>query len=37
MGGTWETAEAVRDGHIVTAQTWNSHPEFYRKIFNCLK
>ena len=36
MGGTWETAEAVRDGHLVTAQTWNSHPEFYREIFNCL-
>ena len=37
MGGTWEKPEAVRDGHIVTAQTWQSHPEFYREIFNCLR
>jgi protease I len=35
-GGTWQTPEAVRDGKIVTAQTWQSHPEFYREVFRCL-
>ena len=28
--------EAVRDDRIVTAQTWQSHPEFYREVFACL-
>ena len=28
--------EAVRDGRIVTGQTWQSHPEFYRLVFACL-
>ena len=36
-GGTFGTPEAVRDGKIVTGQTWQSHPEFYREVFNCLK
>jgi protease I len=35
-GGTWSSAQAVRDGLIVTAQTWQSHPEFYREVFKCL-
>lgn len=35
-GGTYCTEEAVRDGNIVTGQTWQSHPEFYREIFSCL-
>ena len=35
-GGTYDTRQAVRDGRIVTAQTWVSHPEFYRLIFACL-
>ena len=35
-GGTWSTEEAVRDGRTVTAQTWQSHPQFYREIFRCL-
>jgi protease I len=35
-GGTYCTPEAVRDGRIVSAQTWLSHPEFFREIFNCL-
>jgi protease I len=35
-GGTWQTQQAVRDGRIVTAQTWQSHPEFYREVFACL-
>lgn len=29
--------QAVRDGRFVTGQTWQSHPEFYRLIFDCLK
>lgn len=28
--------EAVRDGRLVTGQTWQSHPEFYRLVFGCL-
>jgi protease I len=35
-GGKFATDEAVRDGRMVTAQTWQSHPEFYRQIFECL-
>ena len=35
-GGRYSTDQAVRDGRIVTAQTWQSHPEFYREIFACL-
>ena len=29
--------EAVKDGKIVTGKTWQSHPEFYRLVFGCLK
>lgn len=36
-GATYVTDEqAVRDGRIVTGQTWQSHPEFYRLVFECL-
>lgn len=35
-GGTWVADQAVRDGRFVTAQTWQSHPDFYRAIFACL-
>jgi protease I len=36
-GGIYVSAdEAVRDGRIVTGQTWQSHPEFYRFVFECL-
>jgi protease I len=35
-GGTYSTEQAVRDGKILTAQTWQSHPEFYREVFACL-
>lgn len=28
--------QAVRDGKLVTGQTWQSHPEFYREVFACL-
>ncbi len=29
-GGTFVNEQAVRDGRMVTAQTWQSHPQFYR-------
>jgi protease I len=32
-GGEWVDKQCVRDGKIITAQTWESHPEFYREIF----
>jgi len=36
-GGNYVTADqAVRDGRIVTGQTWQSHPEFYTLVFQCL-
>jgi protease I len=28
--------EAVQDGRIITGKTWQSHPEFYRLVFQCL-
>lgn len=37
-GATYVTADqAVRDDRIVTGQTWQSHPEFYRLVFACLE
>ncbi len=35
-GGTFVAQQAIRDGRIVTGQTWQSHPEFYREVFACL-
>ena len=35
-GGYYSTQEAVRDGKIITAQTWQSHPDFYRLVFAAL-
>lgn len=36
-GGTFiGKDEAVRDGKIVTGQTWQSHPDFYRLVFECV-
>jgi len=36
-GGTYVAdQEAVRHGRMVTGQTWQSHPEFYRLVFECL-
>jgi protease I len=35
-GGRYVDRSAVRDGRIVSARTWNDHPEFYRLIFQCL-
>jgi protease I len=37
-GGTFiGKDQAVKDGRIVTGQTWQSHPEFYRLVFECIK
>jgi protease I len=35
-GGKWINRQSVVDGKLVTAQTWQSHAEFYRDIFRCL-
>jgi len=35
-GGTWVDRQCVADGRIISAQTWESHPEFYRQIFASL-
>jgi protease I len=29
--------QAVKDGRIVTGKTWQSHPEFYKIVFECLQ
>jgi protease I len=36
VGGTWVNQQCVRDGKIVTGQTWQSHPEFYREVMALL-
>lgn len=36
-GGTYSTEQAVRDNRIITGQTWQSHPEFYREVFSALE
>lgn len=35
-GGVFINQQAVRDGRLITAQTWQSHPDFYREIFAAL-
>jgi protease I len=35
-GATFVSQQSVRDGRIITAQTWQSHPSFYREIFATL-
>jgi protease I len=35
-GGEWIGQESVRDGKFVSAQTWISHPDFYRDVMQCL-
>lgn len=32
-GGIFVDEQTVRDGRIISAQTWQSHPSFYREIF----
>jgi protease I len=36
-GAFYQKQEAVRDGLIVSGQTWNSHPWFYQLVFQCLE
>lgn len=37
-GGIYEPADqAIQDGKIVTGKTWQSQPEFYKIVFNCLE
>ena len=36
-GGTWLDQQSAVDGRIVSSQTWESHPEFYRDIFVSLE
>lgn len=36
-GATFVGDQTVRDGRLITAQTWQSHPSFYREIFKQLK
>ena len=36
-GGRWLDKQSVVDGRIITSQTWESHPEFYRDIFKHLE
>jgi deglycase len=36
-GGKWSKKQSQVDGRIITAQTWESHPDFYRDIFANLK
>jgi deglycase len=36
-GGVYVNKPAVRDGKMITAQTWSCHPDFYREIFACLE
>lgn len=36
-GGEWIGQESVRDGKFVSAQTWISHPDFYRQVMQCLE
>lgn len=35
-GARWIDRQSVRDGNLVSAQTWESHADFYRDIFKCL-
>ena len=35
-GGEYVDRPVARDGKLVTAQTWNDHPDFYREVFACL-
>jgi protease I len=35
-GGRYTEKPAVRDGRMITAESWQSHPEFYRELFSAL-
>jgi len=36
-GGIYSEEQAIRDGRMITAQSWKSQPEFYREIFAALE
>jgi protease I len=36
-GGVFSEKTAVRDGRLITAQSWRAHPEFYREMLACLE
>ena len=36
-GGTYAEMPAVRDGRMITAQSWEAHPEFYREVLAYLE
>jgi len=35
-GGIFSPLPAVRDGKLVTGQSWRAHPDFYREVFTAL-
>jgi protease I len=35
-GGTFVSEPSVRDGNMVSAQTWQDHPSFFRAVISCL-
>ena len=36
-GGIYSEKLAIRDGRMITAQSWKAHPEFYREVLACLE
>lgn len=36
-GGTFVHRSSVKDGNMVSAQTWQDHPQFFRDVFSCLE
>lgn len=36
-GGIYVNKPAVRDGKMITAQTWKNHPQFYQELFPVLE
>src|ERR1019366_9289881 len=36
-GGIYSEKLAIRDGRMITAQSWKAHPEFYREVFAVLE
>ena len=36
-GGKYSEKPAIRDGRLITAQSWKAHPDFYRELFACIE
>jgi protease I len=36
-GGTWVNQSSVIDGNIISSQTWQDHPDFFRDVISCLQ